>query len=279
MGVQFFGQFLLEENVIKREQLLDAIEYQESQNLKLGDYAVKKNFISAADADRINQLQQSKDLRFGEAAVELGLLSNGQVEELITAQKNDRVYLGDAVVTKGYATQEQIDKALAEFKEQQSGYHPNEVELPAEVPDKELASTFFDLTHKLLLRMGGIENKLTPAKLASGSVNIPGERVQITFSGNYNTRYILGVPEIIARKMAKKLINADDPSQDELIDIVREFANVVCGNILARLAQGGKNADISPPEDPPADVALDNEKAVQIDIATPDGDVVTVITF
>ena len=32
-----------------------------------------------------------------------------------------------------------------------------------------------------------------------------------------------------------------------LLQIVREFANVVCGNILARLAQGGKNADISPP--------------------------------
>lgn len=279
MGVQFFGQFLLEQNVITRDQLLDAVEYQEAQNLKLGAYAVKKEFISQADVERINQLQQSKDLRFGEAAVELGLLSKGQVEELITAQKNDRIYLGEAVVTKGHASQEQIDEALDNFKKQQAGYHPNEVELPAEVPDAELAATFFDLTHKLLLRMGDIENKLTPAKLVEGSVKVPGERVQISFSGNYNTRYILGVPDAVARKMAKKIIDADDPSAEELIDIVREFANVVCGNILARLAQSGKTADISPPEDAAEDVSLDNEKAVQIDIATPDGDVVTAITF
>lgn len=279
MGVQFFGQFLLEKNVVKREQLLDAIEYQESQNLKLGDYAVKKGFIKEQEAERINQLQQSKDLRFGEAAVELGLLSKGQVEELITAQKNDRVYLGDAIVTKGYAKQEQIDAALEEFKKQQAGYHPDKVDLPKEVPDPELTSTFFDLTHKLLLRMGGIENKLTPAVIETGNIALKGERVQITFSGTYNTRYILGVPDPIARKMAKKLIDADNPSAEELLDIVREFANVVCGNILARLAQGGKNADISPPEEVAANVALSGEKAVRINIATPDGDVITVITF
>ena len=50
--VEVADGLVVREDWFGRDQLLDAIEYQESQNLKLGDYAVKKDFIAAADAEQ-----------------------------------------------------------------------------------------------------------------------------------------------------------------------------------------------------------------------------------
>lgn len=272
MAVQFFGQYLLSKGIVKPQQLVEAVEYQEQQNLKLGEYAVKKGYLSKDDSGRINRLQQSKDLRFGEAAIELGLLNEKQLEELLRAQKNDHIYLGDAVVIRGFADRKTIDAALADFKEEQKQYTADTIEIPSDVPSPDLMASFFDLTAKMMLRIGDVAAKLGKPEVRSGLVKLNGTAVQVTFSGAFDVRYVIDLPDAVTKKIAARMLGQEVTATEELEDAVREFANVVCGNIVAKLAQRGKGADISPPEMLAGSLDISPGKALIYPLATPHGD-------
>ena len=57
MPVKFFGQYLLEKNIITPQQLIEAVEYQESKNLKFGEYALSKGYLTAKDVEKIQNEQ------------------------------------------------------------------------------------------------------------------------------------------------------------------------------------------------------------------------------
>ncbi len=48
MAVKFFGQFLVEQGIVTSEALLNAINLQDKNNLKLGEMAVAMGLITQA---------------------------------------------------------------------------------------------------------------------------------------------------------------------------------------------------------------------------------------
>lgn len=119
MGVKFFGQFLLEKSVITPQQLLEAVEFQESANTMFGDYAVSKGYLTKEDMAKLQAQQQQTDVMFGEIAVTLGVLNQEQVDEILMRQRNDHVYIGAALVKKGYIAPGVLVKQLTDFNEDQ----------------------------------------------------------------------------------------------------------------------------------------------------------------
>ncbi|MCP4606585.1 MAG: hypothetical protein GY847_39765 [Proteobacteria bacterium] len=279
MPVQFFGQYLLANKIITREQLLEAVAYQESQNLKLGEYAIQRGYLSEEQAESVNKLQQTKDLRFGYAAVELEYLTLIQVNELLTIQRNSHIYLGEAIVHKGFTDQETIDKALSAFKSEQDQYKGVGVDLQGlDVPDPKLYAPCFDLTQKMLLRVWDINAKLSKVELKTGVLSLDGHVVQVLFTGQFNTRLILSAPKDIVAHGAMKILGDDNPDDETCDDLLREFANVVSGNIVALFAQLGKTCDIQPPVSVSGDVNLGPDKGLHVSIVTPNGNGALVLT-
>ncbi len=274
MGVKFFGQFLLERQLVTAQQLVAAVEYQQSQNLKLGDYAVKKGYLTKDQSAQINRLQQQKDLKFGQAAVELNLLTAKQVDELLLMQQNDHIYLGDAVVLKNYATRAKVDEALKAFKEDQKIYElQGGIPVPSELQLTDTVRVFVDMTQKMLLRMGSIETKVTGNEWITGSVMPPGFAALIRFEGGIKVSYIIGISETLVNTLGQQLLgkfyDAKDPAVRQ--DAVQEFCNIVTGNVVARLAQMGIRCEILPPELIGGAVSLGTGRALKYDIHTPDG--------
>lgn len=275
MGVKFFGQFLLERQIITAQQLVTAVEFQQSQNLKLGDYAVKKGYLTKDQSGQINRLQQQKDLKFGQAAVELNLLTAKQVDELLLMQQHDHIYLGDAVVLKNFASREAVDKALKEFKEDQKIYEiQGAIPVPSELQLTDTVRVFVDMTQKMLLRMGSIESKVTGNEWITGSVQPPGYSSLIRFEGGIKTSYIIGLPEKVVNRLGEALLgkfyDAKDPAVRQ--DAVQEFCNIVTGNVVARLAQMGVRSEILPPENLGGPLSLGTGRALKYAVTTPDGD-------
>jgi len=280
MPVQFFGQYLLEKKIVNREQLLTAVEYQESQNLKLGEHAVRQGLLTEKQADTVNHLQQSKDLRFGDAAVELNLLNPAQVDELITIQRNSHIYLGEAIVHKGFSTKEGIDEALKNFQAEQAAYQSKNMDLDKlGVPHHKVFESCIDLTQKLLLRMWDVQCKLGEPSITIGKTNISGNGVQVEFSGQFSTRFILSAETAIVAKGAAKVVGENDPDEDTCDDLLREFANVVAGNVVAILAKSGKSCEIQPPVSVGREVDLGPAKGLVMPIVTPEGSGTLVLTF
>lgn len=249
MSIKFFGQFLLEQGKITSEQLLEAISYQETKNLKFGAYAQKKGYLSAADTEKLNEEQKTTDLRIGELAVKLGMLEASQVEEILTMQKNDHIQIGKAIVSKGFLSEAELDASLADFKKDQSPYAAETIGVPSGIHNSDLVSDIVDMTLKMLRRVVGLEAKCDSGAILKTPPAKAYSAVSITLSGGMNCDYIIMGDEDGSRSMASAILGADASGEtaEMVADGVNEFANMVCGNIMARMAQKGKNVEISIP--------------------------------
>lgn len=249
MSVKFFGQFLIERGALTPEQLIEAVSYQENRNHKFGMYAESKGYLKAEDVERLNEEQKRTDLMIGELAAKLGLLTSIQVEEILTVQRNDHVQIGQILVMKGFMDEENLEAELEAFREDQSHYEVGKVLVPDGVKNAETISTLVDLTLKMLQRVAKIEGKADEGRVLSMNPEETYSAVSITLSGGLNCDYVLMCDEGVARAIASAIIGGDASGEEKeiVVDGVKEFANVVCGNISGKMAQRGKSVEISVP--------------------------------
>jgi CheY-specific phosphatase CheX len=249
MSIKFFGQYLLERGVITPEQLVEAVDFQESANLMFGDYAVSKGYLTKDQATRINAEQKTTDALFGEIALRAGLLSQEQINEILTRQKNDHYYIGAIMVRKGFLSTNDLMRNLKDFKDDQARYLTGEIAVPGGVGNPQAVSDMVGLTRKMLFRISRIK-----AKVGTGAVTAeePGRNfavIAVSLEGDPGYDYIfscsLEASEVIASSILGS--NAMNEPGEIVADAVKEFVNIVCGNIIARFAQYGRNVEISPP--------------------------------
>ncbi|NMB75342.1 MAG: hypothetical protein GYA21_09445 [Myxococcales bacterium] len=256
MGIQFFGEFLIERWVVTRGQLIEALELQEYRNLKFGELAVRRGFMTPDQVREVNELQRSTDLRFGDLAVAKGMLTPEKAREILTYQKNNYLMLGEALLELGHISEDVLERELAIFQEEQARYRVvEEVAMPEALPAAELLRAAVDLTRKLFLRVAGITVKVAAGRDADGAPE--GEfhlSVGVRFTGSPQVQYVLSVSSEIAVEVASRILGQDATRESEEMveDAVKEFTNLVCGNTAAALAQQGKDVEISPPETLPA---------------------------
>jgi CheY-specific phosphatase CheX len=253
MGIQFFGEFLLERSVITREQLLEALELQDKKNLKFGAVAVQKKYLTEDQVKQINDRQTSQDMRFGELAVSMDLLTAKQSQEILTIQKNNYLYLGEALCRLGYIKSEVMKMELSIFQKEQSRYALEDVAIPSGVLGAEVIKVSVDLTRKMFVRMMDTIIKVGIGRKADASDSLPTETyevsVALTFEGSPSVTYVLSVSKPLAILIASRQLGSDASVEAKPIidDVVQEFCNVVCGNAAAKLAQMGISTEISPP--------------------------------
>jgi hypothetical protein len=120
MFSQYFGHYLLNKGLLTREQLTDALDYQQSVHVKLGVIAVDEGYLSPEQVEKIHDMQKQVDKRFGEIGIDLGLLTDEQVEAMLSVQKQNHLLLAQAVVDKEYMTIEQFSNALTDYKREYS---------------------------------------------------------------------------------------------------------------------------------------------------------------
>ncbi len=120
MFTQLFGSYLLNNNLVSRDQLTDALEYQNTVRLKLGVMAVNSGFMTAEQVNKVHDMQATVDKKFGEIAIDMGFLNNGKLEILLSTQKSGHLLLGQAMVDKNYMSLEQFEKALNSYKNEHS---------------------------------------------------------------------------------------------------------------------------------------------------------------
>ena len=113
---QYFGQYLLNKEILTAKQLRDAIEQEHFTKAKLGVLAMNAGFMTAEQVEEVHKLQWKVDQRFGEIAVTKGYLTEGRMKLLLNEQKNTSLSLGQVVIDKGYLTFGQLETALVNFK-------------------------------------------------------------------------------------------------------------------------------------------------------------------
>jgi len=249
MAVKFFGQFLVENNLVSREDLLKAIELQEHKNLKFGEMAVSSGHVTKADIERAHNAQMSKDMKLGDLLVEMGILTLTQMNEIVTRQKNTHLYIGEALVQLGALSSDVLQKHLDSFKEDQAQYVSERIELPVGVADGMVWEMIADLTFKMITRVLGLTFRTGKCRMVA-SVDHNFMMAALDLAGDVEARYVLSVSEGVQKEIAKAILredSVDTESLEVLEDTVLEFINVVCGNVAAKASQMGKIMHINPP--------------------------------
>lgn len=249
MAVKFFGQYLVENNIVTRDALLKAIDLQEQKNLKLGEMAVSMGHITQADIERAHNAQMSKDMKLGDLLVEMGFLTLNQLNDVIVRQKNTHLYIGEALVLVGALTNDSLKQELDNFKADQAQYIVERIELPAGVNNTNIWEMTADLTYKMITRV--LDIQFRPEKCVRvETLSHNFMMAAMDFSGDVNARYLISVSEGLQKTVAKAILreeSVDEEPVEVLEDTVMEFVNVVCGNVAAKASQMGVIMNINPP--------------------------------
>jgi len=249
MGIKFFGQYLLEKGIITRDQLLEAMEFQRSHNLRLGEHARRLGYLNEEQIQQIHAAQRHQDLPFGELAVRLGFLTPKQLEEVIAAQRAHHLYIGEVLVQKGFLSREALERELEAFHADQAPYRTGRVEVPPGIPHPEAVEAAVDLTGKLLQRVAGIQTVVGPCRVAPRQVPVPEDGIRVNLNGSLDGTYLLVLSRAMSLQVAGAMLQRSvGPEESEyVLDAVKEFANIVVGNLAAKLALRGQNVTPAPP--------------------------------
>jgi CheY-like chemotaxis protein/CheY-specific phosphatase CheX len=273
---KFFGQYLLERGIVKREQLIEAIKYQEDIKQKLGEVALEKGYLTEAQIKKIHNEQKTTDLMFGELAVKLGFLDENQLDELITIQKNNHIFLGEALVKKGFVSQKTIDNQLEKFREEQKDIAPVNINLDINDKYNPYILYYVDLVSKMLLRIADIESKSGKPIIREDKVDTHYLSVYIDITGNLYARLMLSLTKEAVFEIAQKFLGEAIDDEEIAMENAGEFLNMICGNLSALMEREGKKIQISIPHmikgfDKPNLLIKVNEKAVVFPLTTTKG--------
>ena len=246
MGIKFFGHYLFDERKLTAEQLSEAVDYQSSKNLSLGEIAVRERLLTPKNAELINNKQQSLDKRFGEVATSLDLLTEIQITELLQIQKQEKVFFGEILVLKGFMSEELVSKELNIFNDQQK---TEAVELDEKVDDidqdaimKNTISVLKTLYSRIVhdhIKLVAINDK---NKDRGGVIALQKMR------GDVHLDFALQTEDSLSCAISKEFLKTDFNEIDEMvIDIVCEFVNIVLGNIAVKFSEQSVKADLTPP--------------------------------
>lgn len=122
MYTQFFGNYLLSNGYITKEQLFTAMKKQLKSHMKLGTLAIHAGYMTASEVDRIVILQTHEDKKFGELAIENGYLTQEQVIELLESQTPDFLLLGQALCDDGVFNNTDLENIIADYRSQNELY-------------------------------------------------------------------------------------------------------------------------------------------------------------
>ena len=118
MFTQFFGQFLLNNDLISAEELNIVFHSIKSTRLRLGMIAIDEGLLTPSQVVDINDLQKKHDKRFGEIAVEFGYLTKENLEIILNMQQSEHLKMAQTIVDLGYMTLEEFAEAMNTYKKQ-----------------------------------------------------------------------------------------------------------------------------------------------------------------
>jgi len=249
MATRFFGQYLLERNIITREMLLDAVKYQREINLPLCALAIEKGCLTKEQLRELDDAHKGSDKKFIELALRRKMLSYEQLSELSKERSERWVFFGEALVQKGYLSLERFEELLREYRAQRGAQAAPAESVLDGVPERELISSMLRITIDLFLHYTKQIIKVISVKVGYAE---PDEAVYVfsqKITGDKPVQYALAVPEGLTLAIARHILQEDRTEVDELtLDAVEEFVNVVIGNACATLDMKECKASAEPPQ-------------------------------
>ncbi|MEG6586232.1 hypothetical protein [Dendrosporobacter sp. 1207_IL3150] len=258
---QYFGQYLLNKQILSAKQLREAFAFENSAKLKLGVLAINAGLMNASQVEEVHELQKAKDKKFGELAIEAGYLSLAKLEELLEVQRSRQMSLSQAVVDLGFLDLAQLEKALADYKNE-SKFTNDQWQSLRTADFEQAAHLFLNFS-----KAGGIGEiyydyvGLFLRNLNRFICNVPVLQSNIQLSEYNATKWLvtqnvvgevnlftgIALDDKVFLEIARRYSQEDLNEIDELAECsVAEFLNVVNGIFCVNASDQGVDLDLRP---------------------------------
>lgn len=241
MGMKFFGQFLIESLEVDPPALRAALDLMESENLTLGELAVRAGFAIEADCRRVNGEQRRLDRPFGELAQEMGVLNSIELEELLQNQLETRINVGDALVRLGTLTRDRLNELEDQFKRDQGEIDYSEVRLPEPLEGNRLAKSLVEMVPRYCMRVARLEARVEHGVDITRTDSDMILVASLIMVGNPGIEMHLMSELSFARKLSAGIASLPEASltAELCLDGLGEFLNVLAGNAMSSLEADG----------------------------------------
>ena len=239
MFTQFFGNYLLNKQLVSPENLADALHKQSTTRMKLGVLAINAGVMTAEQVDLVHAEQQKVDKRIGDVMVDMGFATREQIEELFKTQPVGHLLLGQALVDNGYMTNSQFETALRSYKEENSISDADFTDIKDEnivrliekfygvdsTPNSKYLTGYLSLLFKNLIRFIG--DDFTPMEFAEKSLFECKNCLVQKISGADNSITVIDGDEYAITNFASRFAKEDITNYDEYAQaVVSEFLNL-----------------------------------------------------
>jgi len=270
MAVKLFGQFLLDQGLVTREDLLLAISLQEQRSPRLGDLslaaahldevkgrgrltlrdlAVAIEHLQRADVSGALGMAFPAQLTLGDLLTDLEIMTRNQLNAVISNHSTRYLDLGQALVVVGAISDDQLRASRQEFNRDQARYTAERVALPFDIVNRPGWEVAAGLTRQMIFEVfNRPSSPCTCREITSADANFMMAAMDL--SGDLEGRYIISVSQKLQQAVARVMLEGEQlegDAEELLEDAVKEFLNVVCGNLVAKYSQLGKVVNISPP--------------------------------
>lgn len=254
---QYFGDYLLKNNLISSERLDKVMEYQERNRAKLGLIAVSEGLLTAVQAEELNHLQATQDKRFGDLAIEKGYLTENDISHLLRLQGNPYLVFIQALEENNIMTKEEAEVILANFQKERHFSNSDlssikNGELEALIPvflnkNEELYNSLIGLALRNIVRFVTSNFRMEYSEQVQkySAKYIAYQRTEgdhegfLGFACDDDT--ILKIANGYAREIFKQV---DDDSMDSIC----EFINCINGLYATQLSHENVDVNMLPPE-------------------------------
>jgi hypothetical protein len=227
MSQMFFGQFLIDEEVISEDALRRAIELASEENPRIGALGIEIGYLTEVQVELIQLEQRRTDMRFADLGVQLELLTRDQAGALLREQRRRHKPIGEALVELGSLESGELDDLLDRYHLSQLDLDAAHLELPSELCEDDLAPYLVEHFPVLFRRITQLPMKLQAGRTWHGRSNLPF-RVGVTIEGDCPMAIGIAACSDLATRIATGLgdRSAADPDREEPLGSVREFAEI-----------------------------------------------------
>lgn len=262
MFTQFFGNYLVSEDVVTQQQLFEAIQLKKNIKVKLGVLAINAGLLTSRDVECIHEKQMTEDRPFGDIAVSLGYVTKAQIEELLVSQMPDYLLLGQALIDLGVIDNAGFEKELNNYKAKFS-LDENDLKKAdskkyaniikgffdfSKTSNEELMINFTELLVKNLIRFVGDDFILLNPDNFDASIykNCYAQDIMLEFS---TTLSVCGDEKTLIN-FSSRYAGEEFTEMDEYIDAcINDFINLHNGLFIVNVSQdNGIELTLTPPE-------------------------------
>jgi len=154
MKAKFFGEFLIEKQVLTVGQLESVLAYQKKNNTLLGELAVRANYMTDRQVIDVLSAQEKTGEKFGKTAVQMKLLTMEQLKKLLLIQVDSHVYLGEAIIKAGLINGERVNKYLNDYSKEVRKQEIIFTQQLETIPVKDILYDIIDITVNYFSRLG-----------------------------------------------------------------------------------------------------------------------------